>query len=202
MDQARMESGIFGKGPERDFRGESHGLWNDDGAMEFGEFRVLPAARTLTLRERPVPLGSRAFDLLVVLLRSRGRVVTKEEIVRDVWPSTFVDESNLRFQMAVLRKALGQERDRIKTIPGRGYLFAGEDSGRVAAAGPAEGDRSLPAGNSRASLERVIFLVEADPHERNAIAILLRALRVKVLSVKSVDDLAAFAMSPPRHLSA
>jgi hypothetical protein len=62
--------------------------------------------------------------------------------------------------------------------------------------------RPLPAGNSKASLERVVFVVEADPHERNAIAILLRALRVKVLSVKSVEDLAAFAMSPPRHVSA
>ena len=202
MDQASTESRIFGKGPETDFRGEGHGPWNDDGAMGFGEFRVLPAARTLTLRERPVPLGSRAFDLLVVLLRSRGRLVTKEEIVRDVWPSTFVDESNLRFQMAVLRKALGAERDRIKTIPGRGYLFAAEDSGRAAAAGPAGGGRPQPVGNSNGSLERVVFVVEADPNERNAIAILLRALRVNVLSFKSVDDLAAFAMSPPRHLSA
>jgi DNA-binding winged helix-turn-helix (wHTH) protein len=201
MDQASMESGIFGKSPETELRGEGQGLWNDEGAMRFGEFRVLPAARTLTLRERPVPLGSRAFDLLVVLLRSRGRLVTKQEIVSDVWPSTFVDESNLRFQMAVLRKALGAERERIKTIPGRGYLFAAEDSGLAQASAPG-GARPLPAGNSKASPERVVFVVEADPHERNAIAILLRALRVNVLSVKSVDDLAAFARSAPCHVSA
>jgi DNA-binding winged helix-turn-helix (wHTH) protein len=73
-----------------------------------------------------VPLGSRAFDLLHSLIRSAGSVISKEELVREVWPTTTVEESNLRFQMASLRKALGVHRDLIKTIPGRGYLFTGE----------------------------------------------------------------------------
>ena len=61
---------------------------------------------------------------MVALLRARGQLVDKTEIVRSVWPSTTVDESNIRFQVASLRKALGPEGDLIKTIPGRGYLLA------------------------------------------------------------------------------
>lgn len=96
------------------------------GRMTFGRYVVLPTARTLMRAGRPVGLGARAFDLLVVLLASRGEVVGKEAIFRHVWPTTTVDESNLRFQMTLLRKALGRDRDLIKTIPGRGYLFAAE----------------------------------------------------------------------------
>jgi DNA-binding winged helix-turn-helix (wHTH) protein len=80
----------------------------------------------LLLDGKPVKLGSRAFDLLHVLLNSRGRLVSKDEIVRHVWPDTTVEESNLRFQMGCLRKALGSDRDLIKTIPGRGYILATE----------------------------------------------------------------------------
>jgi DNA-binding winged helix-turn-helix (wHTH) protein len=96
----------------------------------FGDFRLVPAARLLLRRGVPVPLGSRAFDLLHALLQARGAVVSKEEIVRQVWPTTIVDESNLRFQIACLRKALGEQRDLIKTVPGRGYLFV-ETRGRT-----------------------------------------------------------------------
>jgi DNA-binding winged helix-turn-helix (wHTH) protein len=96
------------------------------GQLEFRSFRLLPRARLLSCDGRPVLLGSRAFDLLEVLLRSRGRIVSKQEIVDTVWPTTTVEESNLRFQMASLRKALGDDRDLIKTIPGRGYLFASD----------------------------------------------------------------------------
>jgi DNA-binding winged helix-turn-helix (wHTH) protein len=87
---------------------------------------LFPRSRLLLREGGPVTLGSRAFDLLLVLLRSRGEVVTKDDIVREVWPHTIVEESNLRFQMASLRNALGEDRDLIKTIPGRGYLFAAE----------------------------------------------------------------------------
>jgi DNA-binding winged helix-turn-helix (wHTH) protein len=92
----------------------------------FGDFRLMPRSRMLLREGRPVCLGSRAFDLLHALLRSAGTLIPKEALVSEVWPSTFVDESNLRFQMACLRKALGSERHVLKTIPGRGYVFTGE----------------------------------------------------------------------------
>jgi DNA-binding winged helix-turn-helix (wHTH) protein len=95
-----------------------------NGPMRFGDHVVLPAARTLLFRGAPIALGSRAFDLLIALLESRGEIVSKEELIRRVWPSTVVEEGNLRFQMARLRTALGCDRSRIKTVSGRGYLFA------------------------------------------------------------------------------
>jgi DNA-binding winged helix-turn-helix (wHTH) protein len=91
--------------------------------MRFGPFVVVPGRRQLLRNGKPVDLGSRAFDLLLILLKSRGSVVTKQDIIKHVWPSTVVDDTNLRFQMASLRKALGKDHDVIKTIPGRGYLF-------------------------------------------------------------------------------
>jgi DNA-binding winged helix-turn-helix (wHTH) protein len=99
---------------------------NQPREFSFGPFRLLPGSRTLLREGQPVDCGSRAFDLLHVLLLSRGQVVSKDDIVRHVWPTTCVDESNLRFQMASLRKVLGAYRDAIKTIPGRGYLMASE----------------------------------------------------------------------------
>lgn len=92
--------------------------------LRFCDFVLIPKARLLLRHGRPVDIGSRAFDLLVVLAERRGELVLKQTIVRFVWPSTRVEESNLRFQMVLLRKVLGSERHLIKTIPGRGYLLA------------------------------------------------------------------------------
>lgn len=94
--------------------------------LRFGRHVASPAARALLLDGVPVCIGARAFDLLIVLLESQGRVVGKNEIMQQVWPTTTVDDSNLRFQMTSLRKALSCDRDLIKTIPGRGYLLAAE----------------------------------------------------------------------------
>ena len=98
----------------------------EDVEMRFRTFVVLPGARVLLRDGNSICIGSRAFDLLVVLLRSRGLVVTKDEINRHVWPKLNVEESNLRFQVAALRRALGEDADLVKTIAGRGYLFAAE----------------------------------------------------------------------------
>ena len=98
------------------------------GTLRFRRFDVMPSERRLLCDGRPVDIGGRAFDLLLILLQSRGELVTKEQIVSYVCPATVVDESNLRFQMASLRKALGEDRDVIKTIARRGYLFTTEES--------------------------------------------------------------------------
>ena len=94
--------------------------------LYFGRFCAVPCARQLLADGRPVRLGGRAFDLLVLLLNARGTVVSKDEIVNCVWPSISVEESNLRFQIAALRRVLGKDRDLIKTVSGRGYLLAAE----------------------------------------------------------------------------
>jgi DNA-binding response OmpR family regulator len=97
---------------------------NPDPTIRFGPFCVHPRSRKLFADGQPVDLGSRAFDLLIVLLEAQGALVSKDSIMQRLWPTTVVEESNLRQQMAFLRKALGGFRDAIKTIPGRGYIFA------------------------------------------------------------------------------
>ena len=104
-----------------------------DGGLSFRRFRALPGSRLLLSEGRAVPIGSRAFDLLLVLLRARGLVVGKREILRQVWPSTSVEEGNVRLQIASLRKWLGPDRDLIVTVPGRGYMFVAEEEDAVAA---------------------------------------------------------------------
>src|SRR6266446_6386132 len=97
-----------------------------DVVIRFGRFCVLLRARQLLVDGQPVELGSRAFDLLMVLIRSPGTVATKNEIVSRVWPDTVVAEENLKVQVSALRKVLNEERDVIKTVHGRGYVFTGE----------------------------------------------------------------------------
>lgn len=92
--------------------------------IEFRRFRVFPCSRQLLLDGREVAVGGRGFDLLVALLEKRGSTVEKAELYEKVWPSRIVEESNLRFQMAMLRQALGADADAIKTVRGRGYMIA------------------------------------------------------------------------------
>jgi DNA-binding winged helix-turn-helix (wHTH) protein len=94
-------------------------------ALEFSRFRVLLRRRQLLADGVPVELGTRAFDLLLVLLEADGSLVTKEELMSRVWPGIFVSKENIRLQVSVLRKALGADRDVIHTEFGRGYRFIG-----------------------------------------------------------------------------
>lgn len=94
-----------------------------DTTLEFGRFRVLPRQRQLLADGVPVELGTRAFDLLMVLIEANGRLVTKDEIRALVWPGIVVEETNLKVQICMLRKALGEDRDFIRTEVGRGYRF-------------------------------------------------------------------------------
>jgi DNA-binding winged helix-turn-helix (wHTH) protein len=97
-----------------------------DAMLEFGRFRVLLRRRQLVTDGMPIELGTRAFDLLLVLLEADGSLVTKEELMSRVWPGVFVSEENLKVQISKLRKALGEHRDFIRTEFGRGYRFTAE----------------------------------------------------------------------------
>jgi DNA-binding winged helix-turn-helix (wHTH) protein len=94
--------------------------------VRFRNFSLHPADRVLKREMQAVAIGDRAFDLLQLLLDRRGTVVSKKEILSHVWPSITVSESNLRFQITSLRKALGKDRDLIRTVTGRGYLFVSD----------------------------------------------------------------------------
>jgi DNA-binding winged helix-turn-helix (wHTH) protein len=96
-----------------------------DAALEFGRFRVLLRQRQLVADGVPIELGTRAFDLLLVLLDADGSLLTKDELFRRVWPGIVVSEANLKVQISALRRALGEDRDFIRTEFGRGYRFTG-----------------------------------------------------------------------------
>jgi len=93
---------------------------------EFGPFRVDPNQRLLLRDNLPVPLQPKAFETLLVLVRNSETVVLKDDLMKSVWPDTFVEESNLTQNIFVLRKTLGDaagEHRYIVTVPGRGYRF-------------------------------------------------------------------------------
>ena len=93
----------------------------------FSCFELLPGKRQLLAQGKPVPLGGRAFDLLLVLVERRDRLVTKDELLSAVWPGQVVEENNLTVQVAALRKVLGG--DAITTVAGRGYRFTARPAG-------------------------------------------------------------------------
>jgi len=97
-----------------------------DLAIGFGSFRLMAKQHLLLQGDKPLRLGSRALEILIVLVERAGELITKEELVARVWPNTIVEEHNLRVHIAALRKALGdgQAGNRyVATIPGRGYRF-------------------------------------------------------------------------------
>jgi TolB-like protein/DNA-binding winged helix-turn-helix (wHTH) protein len=110
-------------------------------SYQFDKYRLDPTRRQLTAGGAPVAISSRAFDLLLLLIQHRSRVVTREEIFRHVWPGISVDPSNLGVQMSALRRVLGDDSEQpslITTVPGRGYRFIGAiESPEEAAADPA-----------------------------------------------------------------
>ncbi|BDA84213.1 hypothetical protein Sa4125_17550 [Aureimonas sp. SA4125] len=161
-------------------------LTNVGAELSFGRYVALPNARTLLLDGNVVCLGARAFDLLVLLLTHQGQIVSKEVMARYVWPSTIVDESNLRFQITCLRKALGEERDRIKTVSGRGYLFVPDDTqGDLAARESLLTGRV--AGIARSHRKPDIVVIDEDPANREALCRLLRPFDANVLSFASIE---------------
>src|SRR5579871_263425 len=89
---------------------------------EFGPFRLDPQRRLLTRGTAPVPLTPKVIETLVVLVENRDRIVSKDNLMKMLWPDSFVEESNLSQNIFVLRKALG-ERRYIVNLPGRGYQF-------------------------------------------------------------------------------
>jgi DNA-binding winged helix-turn-helix (wHTH) protein len=94
--------------------------------VSFGPFCLLPTQFLLREGDKPVPLGSRALEILIALLERRGELVSKQDLMARVWPNIFVEPANLTVHMSALRRALrdGQDGNRfIINIPGRGYCF-------------------------------------------------------------------------------
>ena len=93
----------------------------DDGGVEFGTYRIFPELRLLLRNGNKVDLTARAFDVLWVLVKARGEVVTKDELIEQVWAGSVVEENNLQTHISAIRRALKQDRSFISTDFGRGY---------------------------------------------------------------------------------
>lgn len=92
---------------------------------EFGQFRLDLVVRQLFCRGKQIPLSPSTFDILKMLLENRGQVVTKQALIKRVWPDRFIGENNLTVRMSALRKALGENSENrfIETVSGYGYRF-------------------------------------------------------------------------------
>jgi DNA-binding winged helix-turn-helix (wHTH) protein len=92
----------------------------------FGAFVLQPERQLLSVEEVPVRIGGRALDLLTALVERPGQLLSKQELIASAWPAIFVEEANLKVNIATLRRALGEEVDAprfIATVVGRGYRF-------------------------------------------------------------------------------
>ena len=116
----------------------------DNRSYEFGRFRLNVAERVLLRDGELVSLTPKVFDILLTLVESCGQVVSKEDLMKRVWPNTFVEEGNLTQNISLLRKALGETTGGmqfIETVPRRGYRFVAEISetnGRLGSVSSAE----------------------------------------------------------------
>src|SRR6516162_9945170 len=163
--------------------------------IEFGHFSIFPHRRQLFAEGRPITLGDRAFDVLMTLIEASGEVVSKDELLNQVWQGRIVEENRLAGEISALRKALGADRGLIRTVAGRGYQFIGEIRARPsgvgerevldAAAGVASSMTPIGPGSSRPEKPWIAVLpfadMTGDPEredvvEKNEIALPVRVL--------------------------
>lgn len=133
LAQFRPEPGVDARlpiqGPNADRQFSEKGTGSAGAAptkVSFGPFCLLPTQFLLREGDRPVPLGSRALEILIALIERRGELVSKRDLMARVWPNVFVEPANLTVHMSALRRALRDGRDGhrfIVNIPGRGYCF-------------------------------------------------------------------------------
>lgn len=182
-------------------------------AWRFGRFLLEPSRRSLTADGTPVALSSRGFDILVLLVEERGRILGKEEILNTVWRGMAVEENNLAVQMSALRRALSERPGApqlIVTVPGQGYRFVGAVADAFEPA-PAAPQRFSPPSPPRdpAAPGGLLPADEAAPRRglfRPAMAILVCALAASAwFGLASRHEAAAprlsIAVMPFRNLS-
>ena len=149
----------------------------DKHLYQFGPFRLDTSERLLLRDGVRVPLTEKAFDTLAALIRRSGHLVSKEELMTEVWPDAFVEENNLDKSISAIRQALGEKASApvyVETVRGRGYRFVAsvsevQDEGAGPAAGGRFGAQSADReveeaapviGNARQALEETALRVK------------------------------------------
>src|SRR5438309_33924 len=132
-------------------------------SFAFGPFRLLAARHELLAQGVPVAIGQRALDVLLALVRRHGELVTKDELMSEVWPGIVVEENNLAVHISALRKILGKTEDGksyLQTVAGRGYRFVApvtqEAAARIATSPAAAEATRAPPHNLPQLLTRLI----------------------------------------------
>lgn len=128
-----------------------------------GRFEVISATRQVLAEGKPVPVGARAFDLLMVLVKHQGQVCSKDDLLATAWPGLVVEENNLTVQISALRKWLGPEV--VITVPARGYqLGIAAEPASIPGAAAENATDPLPPG--KPSIGVLPFAnLSGDPHE-------------------------------------
>ncbi|MFM0208533.1 winged helix-turn-helix domain-containing protein [Paraburkholderia sediminicola] len=119
--------------------------------LTIGDVEILPDQRRVLVAKKPFNLGSRAFDMLELLASARGNLVSKDEIMRRVWPDTVVVDNNLHVHISAIRKMLGASSNRLIAVPGRGYRLALEAQG--SASESLSGCAGREAGHTRTAVQ-------------------------------------------------
>lgn len=168
-------------------------------SVVFGPFSLIATERRLERSGAPVQIGSRAFDILIALVERAGAVVTKSELLARAWPELNVEETNLRTNIAGLRKALGEGENGaryIANVAGRGYCFVGRIVRRSV-----PGQRVLIARSSPPAVEsldaRLVEQLLASHHFSTALQAAVEAALRQVLDAAADDD-RAIAPCPAR----
>ncbi|VWB67106.1 transcriptional regulator [Burkholderia territorii] len=131
--------------------------------IQMGTLSVDFEQRDIRHQGESLRIGARALDVLEVLYRANGSVVSKDDIMEAVWPGLIVEENRLQVHVATLRKALGADRDLIKTVPGRGYLLIANLAVAHGAALPAEPiavGRAVPLIGRQADIVQIVDMIE------------------------------------------
>jgi DNA-binding winged helix-turn-helix (wHTH) protein/tetratricopeptide (TPR) repeat protein len=158
---------------------------------EFGPFRVDVAREMLLRDDNAIPLPPKAFQVLLVLLRNNQELVTKDDLMKEVWPDTFVEETNLSRNIFLLRKALGespQEHRYILTVPGRGYRLA-------------ETVRLVP-GQDVSIIASTLTNIRVEVSESTRRRFLPNAVLLAFVSLIAIAAVLWFVRSRPAHLDA
>src|SRR5580704_9617876 len=158
--------------------------------IRVGKFELRPSERTLCEGDAPLELGARAFDLLLVLAETPGRLVAKSTLIERVWPRLIVDENNLPAQIASLRRVLGA--GAIRTVPGFGYRLELEvtvgDAAAATSAAPSPKAHALTQMSipRRARPERLVPLVGRGTELLEVEAALAHGCLVTVVGIAGV----------------
>ena len=150
---------------------------NEQFCISFGDAVVYPRARELHVHGERINVNACSFEILLALIEADGQIVSTRELIRRLWPNTYVAETNLRVHMYKLRRALGDNASAIRTAPNRGYWLA-----------PPLIRRAEPAASADA-----VVLINDDM--RAALKALLLSLRSKVEHQAATTDCESASIS-------